>query len=112
WYSDSANIQVFQVEELAATKIRALYQRSKGRDLFDIWLALELLRLDPEKIIAAFGPYRQANISAAQMIHNLEAKLEDRVFLEDINSLVAKNDLGYDPAVAGRLVIEKILARL
>ena len=35
-----ANIPTFQVEELIATKLRALYQRSKGRDLYDLWLAL------------------------------------------------------------------------
>lgn len=112
WYSSSAGIQVFQAEELVATKIRALYQRSKGRDLFDFWLALDLLGLDPEQIIAAFDPYRPENTTSIQMISNLETKLNDRAFLEDINSLVVKNDLGYNPDVAGRLVIEKILARL
>lgn len=112
WYSSSAEIQVFQVEELVATKIRALYQRSKGRDLFDFWLALDLLGLDPEKIIAAFNPYRPENTSSIQMINNLEAKLDDRAFLEDINSLIIRNDLDYDPEVAGRLVIEKILSHL
>lgn len=112
WCSSKAEIQVFQAEELVATKIRALYQRSKGRDLFDFWLALDLLGLDPEQIIAAFDPYRPENTSAIQMIDNLEAKLNDRAFLEDINSLIVKNDLGYDPDVAGKLIIEKILSRL
>ena len=112
WCKTSAEIQVFQVEELVATKIRALYQRSKGRDLFDFWLALDLLKLDPEKIIAAFEPYRPESISSAKLIRNLEVKLEDRSFLEDLNNLVASNDLGYDTYSAGRLVIEKILTRL
>jgi predicted nucleotidyltransferase component of viral defense system len=112
WCQTSADVQVFQVEELVATKIRALYQRSKGRDLFDFWLALDLLALDSEKIIGAFEPYRPEKTSSIQMINNLEAKLEDRAFLEDLNSLVVRNDLKYEPNVAGRLIIDKVISRL
>lgn len=112
WYSSSANIKVFQAEELVATKIRALYQRSKGRDLFDFWLALTVLNLDTEKIIAAFEPYHPEATSATQMINNLEAKLTDRSFLEDLNNLVVRNDLDYDPNIAGKLIIDEILTRL
>lgn len=39
YYKGRAKVRTFQKEELVATKIRALYQRSKGRDLYDIWLA-------------------------------------------------------------------------
>jgi len=42
-YSSFSNVRAFQTAEMVATKIRALYQRSKGRDLFDIWLSLKLL---------------------------------------------------------------------
>jgi predicted nucleotidyltransferase component of viral defense system len=56
WWSDDAEILSFQTPELAATKIRALYQRSKGRDLFDLWLALTQLRVDPTAILGAFTP--------------------------------------------------------
>ena len=42
-YSSIADVKSFQVEELTATKIRALYQREKGRDLLDLWLVLDLL---------------------------------------------------------------------
>jgi len=38
WWSGEADISTFQPSELLATKLRALYQRSKGRDLFDLWL--------------------------------------------------------------------------
>src|SRR5579872_123477 len=37
WFSGQANIRSYQLEELMGTKLRALYQRSKGRDLFDLW---------------------------------------------------------------------------
>ena len=29
-------IQTYQLDELLGTKVRALYQRKKGRDLFDL----------------------------------------------------------------------------
>ena len=45
FYNGTANIPTFQPEELVATKLRALYQRKKGRDLYDLWLALTVLRL-------------------------------------------------------------------
>ena len=38
WWSGEADIPTFQPSELLATKLRALYQRSKGRDLFDLCL--------------------------------------------------------------------------
>ncbi len=36
WCSGRANITTFELDELLATKMRALYQRRKGRDLFDL----------------------------------------------------------------------------
>ena len=40
WFSGSVALPVYQLDELLATKMRALYQRKKGRDLFDLWVAL------------------------------------------------------------------------
>ena len=33
WFSGSASIATYEIDELMATKLRALYQRRKGRDL-------------------------------------------------------------------------------
>jgi hypothetical protein len=43
-----------ELSELIATKLRALYQRRMGRDLFDLWIALQLKRVDPTRIVRAF----------------------------------------------------------
>jgi predicted nucleotidyltransferase component of viral defense system len=49
WVTDA------QVEqELLGTKLRALYQRKKGRDLFDLWYAIEK-GADPAEIVACFA---------------------------------------------------------
>jgi len=111
-YSSCADIRSFQVEELVATKIRALYQRSKGRDLFDIWLALEVLALDPITIVSAFQPYLPEGITAKQAIKNLEKKLENRQFLDDLNGLAVLSEIDYHPRQAADKVIEKLLSLL
>jgi hypothetical protein len=41
WFTGDADIVTYQPDELCATKLRALYQRSKGRDLFDLARALD-----------------------------------------------------------------------
>ena len=36
WHTGRVDITTFELDELLATKLRALYQRRKGRDLFDL----------------------------------------------------------------------------
>lgn len=64
WWSGDADITTFESEELLATKLRALYQRSKGRDLFDLWLGLAILGSDSERIVAGFHHYMRDAASA------------------------------------------------
>ncbi len=108
----SAAVPTFQAEELMATKMRALYQRAKGRDLFDLWLALTVLNLESNKIIAAFPLYQPKDVTAQMMIRNLEHKLEDTQFCNDMNNLIRQNDVCYDPNSAGEIVISKLLKHL
>ena len=112
WWSGSALVPTFHPAELIATKIRALYQRSKGRDLFDLWLALDHLRLDPNEILAAFGPYRPENLTAARARANLDRKLDDETFLHDLDPLVADWPPGYDIQTAAELVTSALLSRI
>ena len=111
-FSSQSEVVAFQPEEQIATKIRALYQRSKGRDLFDIWLSLEVLALDPSVIINAFSPYRPDGMTAELAIKNLERKLESRQFLEDLDGLAILHELDYDHRQASTVVIEKLLRQL
>lgn len=112
FYTSSSNVISFQIEEMTATKIRALYQRSKGRDLFDLWLALEMLALNPVDIIDAFKPYRPDGMTAALAIKNLERKLGNRQFLEDLNGLAILHETNYNPKQASEIVIERLLRLL
>jgi len=57
WYRGTAEIASFEPEELFGTKLRALLQRRRNRDLFDLHQGLEQLPLVPEKVIACFDHY-------------------------------------------------------
>jgi predicted nucleotidyltransferase component of viral defense system len=111
WLRGSQEILTFHPAELMATKIRALYQRNKGRDLFDFWLALEQLKLQPDEIVDAFYPYR-GNITARLAEQNLRAKLNDRNFREDLNLLVQSWPPDYDVDSAAEQIIKSILRKI
>lgn len=92
WFSGNTKVNTFQFEELIATKLRALYQRKKGRDLFDLWLALQHKELDSSKVIEVFQGYMQKEnntISRANFEKNLAAKLNEHSFLADIGQLLS-----------------------
>jgi predicted nucleotidyltransferase component of viral defense system len=57
WYRGKTEITSFEPEELFGTKLRALLQRRKNRDLFDLHHGLDQLAMDPDKLIACFDHY-------------------------------------------------------
>ena len=108
WHTATGDVTTFVIEELVATKIRALYQRTKGRDLFDLWLAVNDLGVAPAAIAACFGPYRPDGWSVDLARTNLAAKLADERFVTDLHRLVAAWPSNYDVA-AGAEVTERVL---
>jgi predicted nucleotidyltransferase component of viral defense system len=112
WWSGSAQVCTFAPAELIATKLRALYQRKKGRDLFDLWLALTQLRLPPEEILAAFPPYRPEGFTPALVEANLRAKCEDPEFRRDLDLLLGPHAPTYTIDEAAELVIKELVHRL
>lgn len=113
WWSGEADIPTFEPNELLATKLRALYQRSKGRDLFDLWLGLTMLRADPEQIVAGFNHYmRDAAFSFPELRKNLAAKLASASFRRDLDALTTHIPAEYDPDIAADLVMRELGSRL
>jgi len=92
WFTGAADIKTYLLEELLSTKLRALYQRKKGRDLFDLALALDAFsNLDASKIIQGFSFYlakENKKITRAQFEENFYAKTQDKTFLNDITQLI------------------------
>ncbi len=110
WFTGSAEVLTFTLDELVATKIRALFQRSKGRDLFDLWLALTRLGVPASSIVEAFGPYRPDGYTRRRAELNLREKVNRPAFRDDIRPLVAVWPEGYDIDAAAELVVADILA--
>jgi hypothetical protein len=104
-----ADIPTFQPEELVATKLRALYQRKKGRDLYDLWLALAVLDLDPKAIVEAFPAYKPEGVDGKLMADNLAAKLADKAFCIDVDAMIKVGAPAYDVQEAGKMVTERLL---
>jgi predicted nucleotidyltransferase component of viral defense system len=114
WFAGAVDINTYEIEELLGTKLRALYQRRKGRDLYDLWLALTTLDADVAKVVECFERYMDHGctpVSRAEFEANLAAKLRSKQFLEDIEPLLP-NDVTYDVAVADAHVREHLLAKL
>lgn len=61
WFHGSTNIVTYQLEELMETKLRALYQRRKGRDLFDLWYTAEKAHINVDQVIKIFFHYCKHN---------------------------------------------------
>lgn len=57
WHKAKTDIASFEPEELFGTKLRALLQRRKNRDLFDLHEGLRQLSMDSDKLIACFEHY-------------------------------------------------------
>lgn len=112
WFSGTTDVQTFAIPELFATKIRALYQRKKGRDLFDMWLALTELEIPGHDIVGAFTPYRPEGITPALSEANLRAKLDDPGFRTDLDALVTEWPAGYDIEHAAELVIADVISQI
>lgn len=110
WFSGHADVLTFDVAEMVATKIRALYQRSKGRDLFDLWLALTSLGTLPADIVEAFAPYRPGGYTRTLAEQNLRRKLDNVDFRTDLDQLVTAWPDGYDIDSAAERVIEEVIA--
>jgi predicted nucleotidyltransferase component of viral defense system len=115
WHIGAADLVTYEPEELLGTKLRALYQRKKGRDLFDLSEALtRIAGLDPEKVVACFVRYLEHDgrrVTRAEFDENLAEKIEDKVFLSDVPPLLALG-ASFDPAAALKRVHEAFLSRL
>jgi predicted nucleotidyltransferase component of viral defense system len=108
WFDGSCHLTTYRLEELLGTKLRALYQRRKGRDLYDMYITLT--QKPDLSIDAVLHSYREyMNFSAEkppakkEYILNIEAKMQDSEFLGDTKALL-RPDAPYDPRVAYELV--------
>jgi len=116
WFGGKTKILTYAIEELLGTKLRALYQRKKGRDLYDMAMALErFANLEPDKVIQCFDRYldhEKTSISRAQFEANLSGKMKDPAFLEDLTPLLRPDSPAFNWQAAENAVRKLLIARL
>lgn len=112
WVEGAVSITTYSIDELMGTKLRALYQRKKGRDLFDLDYALRVGTLDCPQVLASFIHYvtqQGLRITAGQYRANMQEKMTDTRFGADITPLLRA---GIDFAIDEALVrVEEQLLR-
>ena len=55
WYEGNAELLTYQLDELVGTKLRALYQRRQGRDLYDLFKVLTMANVNVDNVIRCYG---------------------------------------------------------
>ena len=110
WFTGQADIPTFSHEEILATKLRALLQRNKSRDLYDLAHGLTTLEtLDPDRVIDIFARYMESSgllISRAQAQERMFAKLAHPRLWQDVRPL-----LPADRAIAHSRTVQAQLFR-
>lgn len=114
WFGGGADVRTFHLDELLGTKLRALYQRRRGRDLFDLWDASRRGDVNPVRVIEAFQAYLRAEdlrVTRAEFERNLAAKARNRLFIEEVTPMLAPG-IAYDARAALDLVQREFIDRL
>ena len=115
WYSGEAELTTYHFEELMGTKLRALYQRKKGRDLFDMHKGLTARECDIEKVLQCYKKYMEFVVERApsykEYVQNMQEKMEDREFLTDVNKLLRPGTV-FNPQEAYQLVYDKLIDKM
>ena len=92
WFEGSCQVNTYELDELLGTKLRALYQRKQGRDLFDLATALQNPAVNPVRIVGAFSEYMKREghpVTRALFERNMALKLHDAEFAADISPLLS-----------------------
>ena len=114
WFSGDVQIPIYATEELLGTKLRALYQRRKGRDLFDLAIALRELSPDAATLVEVFQQYMSAEgqrVTQADFSTKLAAKLDHPGFIEDCAPLL-RPGTSFNPITDAKLIEERIISLL
>lgn len=103
WFSGSCEITTYHLNELLGTKLRALYQRKKGRDLFDMYYASQNAPLDYDLILKCYHEYMNFTVgkspSQKEFLRNMDEKKASAPFLGDMEALL-KPGVAYDQDIA------------
>jgi predicted nucleotidyltransferase component of viral defense system len=100
---------------MIGTKIRALYQRKKGRDLYDLYKVITLSELNIDEVIICYKEYMNFVVdhvpSKKQFLQNMELKMNDSEFIGDTKVLLRPDEM-YNPHEAWEIVKKTLIERI
>lgn len=116
WFSGACKITTYQLEELLGTKLRALYQRRKGRDLFDMYKALvQAPGLNTDTVLQCYHAYMDFVVdnppTQKVYLQNMETKMQDEEFIGDIAAIIRPTE-EYNQIVAYEMVRTALLEKI
>ena len=115
WFNGECKLTTYQLEELLATKLRALYQRRKGRDLFDLYWALTNHEIDIKKLLHCYKAYMEFSAgqppTAKMFIANMDEKMKDKEFMNDIH-VILRPGIEYNNERAYEMVRVELLEKI
>ena len=92
WFTGKCDLTCYELEELLGTKLRALYQRRKGHDLFDLYWAMKNNDTNATKILECYRQYMAFVVeqppTRKQVLANMETKLKDNEFITDMYAII------------------------
>jgi len=116
WFSGKAILKTYNINEILGTKLRALYQRSKGRDLFDLDYARLNMTLNIPQIIKCFKEYTRFATgkrppSKKEFLINIENKEKDLDFAGDMEALL-RPEITYNQEAAFEWLKSEIIEKI
>ncbi|WP_446830466.1 nucleotidyl transferase AbiEii/AbiGii toxin family protein [Candidatus Foliamicus sp.] len=116
WFTGETNIPTFSPEEMLATKLRALLQRNKGRDLYDLAHGLTTFEpLDIYRVVEIFRKYMASSgltLSRAQAQQRMFEKLANPRHWMDIRPLLPANQAKALTAVRQAQLFQRVFIDL
>lgn len=115
WFEGKCELTTYHLEELLGTKLRALYQRKKGRDLFDLYVALTQKNPNLDDLMRCYNRYMTFVVEQPptykQFVQNMEEKMQDTDFLND-SQMLLRPELSFNAIEAYPLIKNKLIERL
>lgn len=115
WFSGETKIKTYSINELLGTKLRALYQRRKGRDLFDLDYSRLNETINLDEVIESFNAYMKFSTehipTGREFELNMLEKEQDPDFTGDMEALL-RPGIKYDQKAAFEWLKNEVIIKL
>lgn len=115
WFSGGCGINTYWLDELMGSKLRAMYQRRKGRDLYDMHLALNSGKVDVDRLLQCWRRFMLASCgsvpSQKEFVANMELKLAMSDYQLDTMPILRDN-IEFDVKSAWCDVFNRVISRI